>query len=180
MSQRLWWQSEERALLASLARAGVGLGEIARRMAEAGWPVRNRRARAAQVRTLDISLAGLIDEGEPLSPWDGQQLRRYAEAGKTDEQAAALMARTAAETRALAQAMGLTLVLGRSRRQPVKPTPEPGPDVPYAELTNGERLAAARSAVQAAREAQAARVAAAHEYRMRGWRERIARGDVLA
>lgn len=177
MCARRWWHEDESALLARLARAGVGLSEIALRMAEAGWPARDRRARAAKVRDMGISIAGLVDAGEPLSARDAMFLRRYVEAEKTDEQAASLMARTVAETTELARAMGLALIAGQARRKKAAQAAEPHAGMAYADLSNGERQAKARADLRRVREAQAARIEQARAYRMRDWHERVARGE---
>lgn len=172
-----WWTSPEEALAARLARERMPLGEIGRAMVAAGWPRRERTARAAKLRDLDVSLAGLIDEGEPASPGDIEKLRRYAELGRTDEQAACLLSRTTAETLALAKRHGIRLSAGRKHR--ARTVRVQTADEQFARASNAERQQAARTALARARAAQARRVEEATAHRLRGWRERVERGEAL-
>lgn len=167
-------------MLEELARAGVGLFEIGKRMAASGFPLRERGARADRIRTLGISLAGLLDAGEPWSALDEAKLRTYVERGKNGEEAAALLWRPAAEVRAFAKRRGIALRPdGRRWRRPPPPPPPTCETERWERLTNEERAAERRQRCTDLRRQQEERIAAIVGHRMSQFRERVARGETL-
>ena len=104
---RAYWSEPETALLVSLYEQGLTLWPIGQRMLAAGYANRGRRRWYFKLREQVGGVRKVIDEGEPLNAEDRERLQRSYALRHTDEQTASLLARTAAEVRALVAAAGL-------------------------------------------------------------------------